>query len=153
MTDLSREEEILIERIRRSRRLQEFDAPEVVFQMEAKLVAKALAGLLGPGWSDDALAVHEKDLAAAAGECTVPIPEPGSHLAKLLRANVRLRNEKQVILDRASYLLQTQNDPLYDEPETDEETAPFPTIRERLGDDLFCERAYRFITGKFPLEV
>ena len=37
------------------------------------------------------LAAHEKDLADAAGELKVPLPEPGSMVAKLLHANVMLR--------------------------------------------------------------
>ena len=37
------------------------------------------------------LAVHEQDLADAAGELKVPLPEPGSMVAKLLHANVMLR--------------------------------------------------------------
>jgi hypothetical protein len=39
------------------------------------------------------LAKFRADLAAAAGECCVPIPEPGTDMAKLLTANVLMRRE------------------------------------------------------------
>lgn len=41
------------------------------------------------------LAQHEKDLADAAVELPVPLPEPGTIAAKMLRANLLLRAERQ----------------------------------------------------------
>lgn len=42
----------------------------------------------------EALEVHQKDLEAAAGELMVDIPEPGTVIARLLRANSLMRKER-----------------------------------------------------------
>ena len=39
---------------------------------------------------------HRNDLRLAAGECLVPIPEPGTMAAKMLRANVLMRRQRDL---------------------------------------------------------
>ena len=55
------------------------------------------------------IAAHETDLADAAGKLLVPIPMPGTETAKLLRANVLLRRER----DDAAQAQQADFDSLY----------------------------------------
>ena len=52
---------------------------------------------------------HEADIAAAAGELLVPIPVPGTVTARLLRANILLRRER----DDAARAQQADFDSLY----------------------------------------
>lgn len=140
---LTQEERILIERLRRVRRLRELDGPEVIVQRGVELVDRSIRDMLGEGWRDDVAGQHARDLKAAAGECMVPLPEPGTPLARVVRANALLRRERDEMLSRVQYLLKPDADDLEDVDGIDR----FPTIAERLGDDLFCHRAARFIAG------
>jgi hypothetical protein len=48
----------------------------------------------------DARTLRE-DLEHAAGECLVPVPEPGSDMSRVLLANVLMRRERDAAIDRA----------------------------------------------------
>jgi len=137
ITDLSLEETKLISRIRRLRRFREVDAPSVCVEMEMDLIARVLRELLGENWTDGALAVHQRDLACAAGECMVPVPEPGGDLAKVVRANALLRLRIQNIFDRVDYLFLPSDDEVME--------GSFPTIPEKVQDQLYCRRARNFV--------
>lgn len=67
------------------------DKGEVLFALLALDGADhhAAANLTRRMWSE--IETHRADLSAAAGELLVPLPEPGSVTAKLLRANVLMR--------------------------------------------------------------
>lgn len=133
---------MLIQSIRRRKRLVELDAPGILLEKEAQLTVKRMASLLGPDWLESAATAFLRDLNDAAGKCEVPPPKPGSHLAKVVTANALLRLRLEGVVDRVGF--QLLPDPDLD---TDRVGEDVPTIRERMGDDEFCEHARRFILG------
>lgn len=58
---------------------------------ERELIERLRQGLEN---ANELLQAHHKDLADAAGELMVPMPEPGTTMAKLLRANRLMRKER-----------------------------------------------------------
>lgn len=101
---LTADEANLIVRIRRLRRLRELDGPVVIIGQAAMLVEKRLDELCGGDPSEDCVSQHKRDLEDAAGECMVKVPEPGTELAKVVRANALLRREQQLLRDRVVYM-------------------------------------------------
>lgn len=59
--------------------------------------------------AEGALAVI-KDLEAAAGDCPISVPEPGSDMAKMLSANVMLRRQRDELKKAAVVLMQQRNE-------------------------------------------
>jgi hypothetical protein len=93
-----------------------------------------LAGAVGAPESDDDIRArldrHEADLAEAAGELMVPLPEPGSVAAKLMRANTIMRRERDTLRALTQKLGYFFAD--YDRPRKDDGIVPRDACAERI---------------------
>lgn len=138
---LTFDEANLIQRVRRAQRVRELDGPPSLVNQCNQFVAERLRNMLGAAWEDSALAAYQRDLEDAAGECSVPTPEPGSHMAKVLQENRLMRQRIDFALEAINFQLSPSDDEGEDAVEVEDR---MPTLYERLGDDddnlLLCEK-------------